>query len=42
MKRLVAMLALTDYWGLRVGIKYRGAMAINGLSYVLEFGAGSF
>jgi len=33
---------LTDYWGLRAGIKYRGAMNINRLGYVLEFGAGSF
>jgi len=32
----------TDYWGLRLGIKNRGAFNINSLSYVLEFGAGSF
>lgn len=32
----------TDYWGLRVGIKNRGAFNINQLTYVLEFGAGSF
>ena len=37
-----ALHVLTDYWGLRAGIKYRGAMDINRLSYVLEFGAGSF
>jgi len=33
---------LTDYWGLRMGIKYSGFHTINRLSYVLEFGAGSF
>ena len=33
---------LTDYWGVRIGIKYRGAMDIRGLSYVFEIGAGSF
>mgnify|MGYP003580880540 CR=1 FL=1 len=39
---LRALHVLTDYWGLRVGLKYRGAMTISALSYVLEFGAGSF
>jgi len=39
---LKALHILTDYWGLRAGIKYRGAMNINRLGYVLEFGAGSF
>jgi len=33
---------LTDYWGLRLGIKQRGFFDINHLSYVIEFGAGSF
>ena len=33
---------LTDYWGLRLGIKYSGFHEINRLAYVLEFGAGSF
>jgi len=33
---------LTEYWGLRVGIKNRGFFDINKLTYVLEFGAGSF
>ena len=37
-----ALHVFTDYWGLRAGIKYRGAMNIDRLSYVLEFGAGSF
>ena len=37
-----ALHVLTDYWGLRAGVKYRGAMSINQLNYVLEFGAGSF
>jgi hypothetical protein len=32
----------TPYWGLRAGIKNRGAFDVNRLSYVLEFGAGSF
>ena len=32
----------TDYWGLRVGIKNRGFFDIDHLTYVLEFGAGSF
>jgi hypothetical protein len=39
---LKALHVLTDYWGLRAGIRYRGAMSINRLGYVLEFGAGSF
>ena len=33
---------LTDYWGLRLGVKYSGFHTINKLTYVLEFGAGSF
>jgi hypothetical protein len=32
----------TDYWGLRLGIKNRGFPSINKLTYVFEFGAGSF
>lgn len=39
---LRALHVFTDYWGVRVGIKYRGAMDIRGLSYVFEIGAGSF
>jgi len=39
---LKALHVLTDYWGLRAGLRYRGAMNINRLGYVLEFGAGSF
>lgn len=34
--------ALTPYWGVRAGIKNTGAFDIDGLNYVLEFGAGSF
>jgi hypothetical protein len=33
---------LTPYWGLRLGVKNRGAFDINSLGYVIEFGAGSF
>ncbi len=32
----------TDYWGARIGIKNVGFPDINRLTYVLEFGAGSF
>jgi hypothetical protein len=32
----------TDYWGLRIGLKYRGFFDVNRVTYVLEFGAGSF
>ncbi len=31
---------LTDFWGLRAGIKNKGFFTIEKLSYVLEFGAG--
>ncbi|MDX1393134.1 MAG: hypothetical protein R3195_02040 [Gemmatimonadota bacterium] len=31
---------LTDFWGLRAGIKNKGFFEIEKLSYVLEFGAG--
>ncbi len=31
---------LTDFWGLRVGIRNVGAFEINKLVYVLELGAG--
>ena len=34
--------AITPYWGIRAGIKNSGAFDIEGLNYVLEFGAGSF
>ena len=30
----------TEYWGLRAGIKNRGWFDIEGLTYVIEFGAG--
>jgi len=33
---------LTDYWGFRAGIKNRGFFDIKELTYVFEFGAGSF
>jgi hypothetical protein len=33
---------LTDYWGLRAGIKNRGFFKINDLTYVIEIGAGPF
>jgi hypothetical protein len=32
----------TDYWGVRLGIKNRGFFDVNHISYVIEFGAGSF
>ncbi len=31
---------LTDFWGVRLGVKAKGFMKIDELSYVLEFGAG--
>ncbi len=33
---------LTDFWGVRFGIKYLGAFGINRLVYVLEIGAGAW
>ena len=33
---------ITPFWGLRFGVRNRGAFRINQLRYVLEFGAGSF
>jgi hypothetical protein len=33
---------LTDFWGLRIGIKNYGFFDIDRLTYVLEVGAGSF
>jgi hypothetical protein len=36
------ILPFTDFWGVRVGIKNRGFWTSNRLTYVLEFGAGSF
>jgi hypothetical protein len=38
----VSFLPFTDYWGVRMGIKNRGFWNIDRLTYVLEFGAGSF
>jgi hypothetical protein len=35
-------LPFTDYWGFRAGIKNRGFWSVDRLTYVLEFGAGSF
>ena len=32
----------TDFWGFRVGIKNVGFPDLNRITYVLEFGAGSF
>jgi hypothetical protein len=32
----------TDFWGMRAGIRNRGFFEIQHLTYVLEFGAGSF
>ena len=32
----------TDFWGLRIGIKYVDAMKISEIGYVLEFGAGTW
>ncbi len=34
------MTVLTDFWGLRAGIKYLGFAAIDDLAFVVEFGAG--
>jgi hypothetical protein len=34
--------ALTEFWGLRAGIKNDGFFEINKLRYVLEFGAGTW
>ncbi len=33
---------LTDYWGVRFGVKNYGLYDIGCLAYVIEFGAGSF
>lgn len=35
-------LPFTDYWGVRLGIKNRGFWSVDRLTYVIEFGAGSF
>jgi len=35
-------LPFTDYWGVRFGIKNRGFWSVDRLTYVIEFGAGSF
>ena len=34
------MTLLTDFWGLRVGLKYLGFAAVDDLSFVVEVGAG--
>ena len=31
---------VTDFWGVRLGIKNRGFMKIDQLTYILEIGAG--
>jgi hypothetical protein len=36
------MSKLSDYWGLRIGIRNQGAFEINKLVYVIEIGAGIF
>lgn len=33
---------LTDFWGVRLGVKSYGGFDIDRLTYVLEVGAGSF
>ena len=33
---------LTDFWGLRAGIRYRGYKHFSDLGYVIEIGAGTF
>lgn len=33
---------ITDFWGVRTGVKATGGFDIKELSYVLEFGAGTF
>lgn len=34
--------ALTDFWGLRFGIRYKGFKEFNEIGYVFEIGAGTF
>ena len=34
------MTFLTDFWGLRVGLKYLGFAAVDDLAFVVELGAG--
>jgi hypothetical protein len=34
--------ALTDFWGLRVGVRYKGYKNFSELGYVVEIGAGTF
>jgi hypothetical protein len=36
------MSKLTDFWGLRVGVKATDAFTIQRLDYVIEIGAGAF
>jgi hypothetical protein len=33
---------LTDFWGLRLGVRYRGFDQFSEIGYVVEFGAGAF
>ena len=42
MSPLKFMSVLTDYWGLRLGVKNTGFWDVNRITYVLEFGAGAF
>ena len=41
-KEQMPLAQLGAYWGLRLRIKNRGFFEVNHISYVLEFGAGSF
>jgi len=34
--------SITDFWGIRLGIRYLGYNSFNDLGYVMEFGAGTF
>jgi hypothetical protein len=36
------MTALTSFWGLRVGVRYKGYAHFNDIGYVVEIGAGAF
>ena len=42
MSPLKFMAVLTDYWGIRLGVKNTGFWDVNRITYVFEFGAGSF
>jgi hypothetical protein len=40
--RMSFMSALTDFWGLRVGLQATGLLPVEDWRYVIEFGAGTF